>query len=568
MRIKLFRIPKIDPVLLRQFKDVALPFFRSEARKRARGMLAVLVFLLFLVAGVNVVMSYAARDVFTALEKRDVSKFWLSLWLYLLTFCFAIPIAVYYRYIEERLALLWRQWLTQYFLRKYFSKRSYYHLRMFSNIDNPDQRIAEDVRNFTATVLSLTLIVLNSTITLFAFIGVLYSISTALVAVLFAYAVGGTVLSILIGRRLVKLHFRQFKREASLRFGLIRARENAESIAFYRGEPREVVDLYRSLGAVVRNAGYIIGWNRNLAFFTTGYNYIALVVPTIIVAPLYFRREVELGVITQAGSAFAQVLAAVSLIIIQFERLSAFAAGIRRLGEFWDAVKGETSIDDEDAGQLTVEEQDRLALADVTVFTPKKERALIEHLNLTLKKGTGVLIMGESGSGKSSLLRTIAGLWTSGEGTIKRPNLKDMVFLPQRPYMIPGSLRAQLTYPRKEKVGVDRDLRAVLKTVNLDSLLKRVSNNLDKVYDWPNVLSLGEQQRLSFARLLILEPTIAFLDEATSALDEENEKILYELLRKSGTSFISIGHRSTLKNFHDKLLVLDNDAKWHVEDAR
>lgn len=524
-----------------------------------------LIALLFAVSGVNVLMSYATRDLMTALSKRQNDQFLISLYWYLGAISLAVPVAVFYRFTEERFALRWRQWLTQHLIRKYLSKRAYYKLRSDSSIDNPDQRIAEDVKNFTATSLSFLLITLNSIITLIAFISVLYSISHTLVAVLVLYAIAGTFLTMLVGQRLVKLHFRQYRREATLRYGLVRVRDNAESIAFYRGEPREVVDLYKRFLSAVRNMQLIIGWNRNLGFFTTGYHFISLILPTIIVARLYLRGEVELGVVTQAQEAFAQVLAAVSLIILQFERLSAFIAGVKRLGEFWDSIEASTPNEDEDAAQLEFEEANKLRLKNVSVFTPKRERELIHDLNFNLKPGEGLLIMGESGSGKSSLLRTVAGIWDSGDGTVYRPGLRELVFLPQRPYLIQGSLRSQLLYPKRESLAPESELRDVLKKVNLEGLLKRVSNNLDKELDWSNILSLGEQQRVSFARLLLIKPTMAFLDEATSALDQDNEALLYGKLRELDITFVSVGHRDSLRKYHDKILVIESEGSWKIE---
>lgn len=560
--------PKFSWDTLRQLKAITLPFFTSDHKKKARVLLITLLFLSFAVAGVQVVMSYVGRDFMTALTLKDQPTFMKNLWLYLGVFAFAVPLGVFYRYAEERLALLWRQWMSHQLLKRYFKNRAYYQLRSTVEVDNPDQRIAEDVKNFTTTTLSLMLIALNSVVTLVAFIGVLWSISMTLVGVLFGYAVIGTLVAYFIGRRLVGLYFHQYAKEADFRYSLVRVRDNAESIAFYRGEKREHRDLVHRFSRIYHNTLDIIGWNRNLAFFTTSYNYIALLVPTVVVAPLYLKGQAEFGVITQAGAAFAQVLAALSLIITQFERLSAFSAGVTRLGTLWNALSDEDPEElreEEDQGIEIMERGKRLGMTELDVRTPGDGRTLVAGLSLEVKSGTGLLLMGPSGSGKSSLLRTVAGLWSSGEGQITRPALNELMFLPQRPYMVPGNLREQICYPGLPEAVTDEQLTEVLASVNLSEIVDRVEGDFGKVVDWTNVLSLGEQQRLSFARLLLRKPSIAFLDEATSALDEPNEEQAYKLLRASKVTFVSVGHRSSLKQFHDVLLSLEKDGKWMLE---
>lgn len=551
--------------LVRALRKIATPLFtKSSERKRAWRFLICLIGLSLFLSGAQVLMSYANRDFMTALSKRESGAFYHSLLLYLGTILLATPIGVFYRYTEESFALMWREWMTNHLLKRYFFRRAYYYLRSDEALDNPDQRIAEDTKNFTATTLSLGLIVLNSGMTLVAFLGVLVSISWTLTEILLIYASVGTLLSILIGRRLVGIYFHQYQKEADLRYGLVRVRDNAESIAFFRGEPRERVDLIQRLGSLVQNTRDLVRWNRNLAFFTTGYNYLALIVPVVVVAPLYFDGKVEMGVISQATGAFAQVLAALSLIITQFERLSSYAAGVNRLSVLWDAIAADDP-NEEDDPEISVEEGSSLVLKELTVRPPHSDRELVQGLSVKLPRGKGLLVMGPSGSGKSSILRTIAGLWNSGQGSIERPQLKSMMFLPQKPYLIQDSLKANLIYPQRDADVSDEDMKSVLKRVNLESLTDRVDGDFTTKLDWSNILSLGEQQRISFARVLLAKPSLAFLDEASSALDEENERQLYELLRESECSFVSVGHRSTLKDYHDCLLVLSGEGGWKLE---
>lgn len=559
--------PSFNIDLLSALKKLVVAFFHSEERRKAWGLLSLLVILLLCVSAVNVILSYIGRDFMTFLTDKKSDEFYSLLPPYIAAFAFATAIAVFYRYTEERLALVWRNWMTLHLMKKYFFQRSYYKLRMNREIDNPDQRIAEDVKNFTATTLSFLLVVLNSTITVAAFIGVLASISNRLVYVLVAYAVVGTVGTVLVGKRLVRIYNKQYQREANFRYGLVRVRDNAESIAFYRGEARERLDLMRRFKGVFRNTLNLIGWNRNLGFFTTSYNYVAIIIPTVLVAPLYFKGTVPFGAVTQAGGAFLQVLAAMSVIITQFERLSAYAAAAHRLSTLWDTINARDLSEGEDDPEFEIEEGNQLKLDNLTILPPKSQRTLVKNFSLSLPKKSAVLIMGESGSGKSSVLRTIAGLWNSGSGTIQRPRLKEMMFLPQRPYMPIGSLRAQLLYPSREVGGQDEKLRKILKKVNLDSILARVEGDLSKQLDWSNVLSLGEQQRVSFARLLFQEPKLAFLDEATSALDEKNEELLYTLIRTLGVSIVSVGHRSTLIKFHDRVVTLQGDGNWNIVNS-
>ena len=545
-------------------KGLIVPFFKSEERRKAWTYLFLLLLLLCLVNGVNVVISYYGADFMTAVSDRNSDAFFAVLPRYVFAFVLATVLAVLYRYTEERFALEWRSWMTSHLLKKYFFSRAYYNLRMRSEIDNPDQRIAEDVHNFTATALSLFLIVLNSVITLIAFMGVLSSISRTLGIVVLIYAVVGTLGTVYVGRRLVRIHSRQYQREANFRYGLVRIRDNAESIAFFRGEARERLDLAQRFRALVRNTRYLISWNRNLGVFTTGYNFLSLLVPTIVVAPLYFQHQIEFGKVTQAGGAFAQVLAALSVIITQFERLSAFGAGVQRLEGLWQVLNARELRDADDDPEVTVEEGEKLVLKDLTVSPPRSNRVLVKDLSLVLKKGKALLIMGASGTGKSSILRTIAGLWNSGSGKIERPRLRQMVFLPQKPYMPIGSLRAQIMYPSRETNGHDEQLREILKKVNLETVLERVNGSLSAVLDWGNILSLGEQQRISFARMFYQNPDLAFLDEATSALDEENEEHLYKAARESSITLVSVGHRSTLQKYHDDKLVLNRDGRWEL----
>jgi len=549
--------------ILRRLGQLAKAFFIDGNRRDTRLFVGALLGLCVVVGVVQVLVSYAGRNFFTSFTERDVKGFYRNLALYIGTFALAVPVGVFNRYAAERLSLLWRVWMTHLLVKRFFFNRAYYRLRSSERVDNPDQRISEDVRSFTTGVLGYALTMIYSGVSFFSFLVVLFTISWKLPVALMIYTTVGTALSILIGKRLVGLNFQQYKKEADFRYALIRVRDNAESIAFFRGEKREHRDLVTRFSEVVKNTMSIIGWNLKLGLFTNSYNYIALIVPILVVGPLYMKGLIEFGVVTQAEGAFATVLAALSVIIAQFESLAAFAAGIKRLGDLWDELD-EYDIEDakaEEEAQIEVTENPSgLSINDLTVQTPGGRKTLTRGLNFTLPPGKSVLIMGESGSGKSSLLRTIAGLWQSGCGSIDRPNLNRLIFLPQRPYMVQGDLREQLMYPQNEEGADDELIKKALEKVNLTEILDRVDGDFGRKADWTNILSIGEQQRVSFARVFLRQPVMAFLDEATSALDEPNERLVYQNLRDLGISYVSIGHRSTLKEFHDFLIVLSKDT--------
>ena len=552
-----------------QLGRITKAFFTSERRMKARGLLAVLLGLSVASVAITLLSSYAARDVMTAIANKAVSSYWTAIGYYLGTLVINVFVDVYYRLAQQRLGLVWREWMSQHLIKRYFNNRAYYRLRGSENIDNPDQRISEDVRNFTLDSLTYVLLALDSVMTLVGFLGVLWSISFTLLSVAVVYSVVGTVICFVIGRRLVRLHYERYQKEADFRYGLVRVRDNAESIAFYRGEKREHLDLVRRLASVVMNMRSIIVWNRNLGFFRNGFSYAALLLPILLVAPLYMNGQLQFGVVTQSLDAFAKVLGAVSVVAMNFEGLSAYLAGVQRLGSLWDDLD-DFDIEEDRAVRENQQKLDencgRVNLDHFTVHTPDGSKTLVKDLTFELNPKQSLIIMGESGSGKSSVLRTIAGLWPGGPGSMERPALHHLMFLPQRPYMVPGSLRDQLHYPHPEAGASDGKIREVIAKVNLSEVLQRVDGDLDRVIDWTNILSLGEQQRVAFARLFLQQPKFAFLDEATSALDEDNQDMLYQLIQASGIGFISVGHRTTLMAYHDRVLILEVGAGWTLRD--
>ena len=558
---------RINLKLLQRAVDLARPYWVSEEKRKARQLLILLIVLLVADTEFNVLFNEQSGEFTSALAAQDGPRFWHSIRQFFILLTGAVPIYSFYYYVRDRSALNWRRWLTKHILDRYFARHAFYELLSRTEVDNPDQRISEDVAAFTQQSLGFLLLAVGAIFQLTAFSRVLWTISPWLVLFLILYATAGTMTGFgFFGEKMVTLYFNQRRREADFRFSLVRVRENAEAIALYHGERQEQAQVEGLFGQAFANFDRLIRLTLRLNFFQYSYSLITLALPSIIIAPRVLSGELEVGRIVQAAGAFAAILTALNLLVDSLESLSRFAAGVERLDTLSQALEQRQQHTHPPLPKIIMKEGRQLDIRDVTLQTPNYERTLVKALSLSVPPGRGLMIVGASGLGKSSLLRMIAGLWDSGAGTIERPAAGELLFLPQHAYMATGNLRRQLNYPNIERDLPEAEMRAVLDRVNLPGLVERCGG-FDVDFDFEKTLSTGERQRLAFARVLLKQPRYVLLDEATSALDRENESALYRTLAETDATLISVSHHPALVQYHSYVLRLLPEGDWSLHEA-
>ena len=561
----------------RTFWHLFRGYWNSEHKWRARGLLAFVIGLNFASVYLLVRINSWYNEFYNALQPYAQESFWPLVGEFTALAFLYIIIAVYAIYLRQMLQIRWRTWMTDRYLAGWMQHQVYYRLQVLgSDTDNPDQRISEDINQFVSLTLQLLLGFLKQLTTLGAFGVVLWNLSGAFTVPLgshefviygymfwfsLIYSILGTVGAHLVGRRLIGLNFDQQRYEADFRFNMMRVRENSESVAFYRGEDAENVGFKERFARVISNYWQLMRQTKLLNFYVNGYAQLAIIVPLVLAAPRYFGGEMALGGLMQTVSAFGRVQDALSYFVESYDTIAQLAAVIRRLSTFTEHMEQAQALEDGVVHEESTAGESALALAGLDVALPDG-RQLMQDCTVTLPAGSRVLVTGASGAGKSTLLRTLAGIWPYGSGQVTIGQGSRALFLPQRPYLPLGSLRRALAYPRTA-AGTDEELVTALRDVGLERLV----GDLDRIDDWSRILSLGEQQRLAFARVLLVKPQWVFLDEATSALDEPREQEMYELLKKRlpGLSIVSVGHRSTLFAQHEEELHLTGDGSWTLQ---
>ena len=552
------------------------PYWNSEEKKSARLYLAGIITLTIAAVYMTLLLNEWFNSFYSALQNYDSDAVYRGL-LRFTGLAFAhIAFAVYSYYLQQRLALRWRKWMTKNYLAKWTGQQMYYRLEMFSQgtADNPDQRISEDINLFTARTLSFMSGLLRSATTIVCFIFVLWNLSEILsfsaagqefhiygylVWTALAYSVLGTWITHKVGHRLVSLNYLQQKLEADFRFSMVRLRETAESVAFYNGAAKEEAFLSNRFMTLLRNTLFIIKKQKQLSWLTNSYAQIAIIFPFVVAVPRYLSQNISLGGLMQIANCFGKVQDAMSYFVDVYASLAEWQSCAERLLSFDKHIAAIEKETEEKSGSLVREETpDRLRLTDVTISVPamdenKRTREIISSAACTIRSGEHVILKGPSGSGKSTFLRTLAGFWPYVKGHISIPAPSEMMFIPQKPYIPMGTSAEAASYPLE--TADEEILSSLLVECGLSHLMEKP----DTEADWSHILSLGEQQKLAFVRVFLRKPKWVFLDEATSAMDEETEEKMYRLLTAlPGTTVISIGHRSTLDKWHDRVLRIEN----------
>jgi len=550
---------------LRHLRTTVRDFASCEHGGRAIARACLLLVLLLAINGLNVVNSYVGRDFMTAIEQRNGQEFVRRALLYAGVFVLLTLAAVLYRFTEERLGLMWREWLTYRLVDRYLGDDVYYRMNASGAVPNPDQRIGDDVRAFTTTTLSLALIFLNGLFTIGAFSGVLWTISRTLFLVAIGYAAVGSILVIGFGRSLVGLNSMQSDKEANFRAELVHVRENAEMVAMVRREPYFRARLRRDVGALADNLKRIITVNRNVGYFTVGYNYFIQLIPVLIVAPLFIRGTVEFGVISQSSMAFAYLLGAFSLVVNQFTELSSYATVLRRLHALVDATG--SAAEPAGAGITIVEDPSRFAFERLTLRSRSDDgEVFVRELSFEVPRRAHVLVRVPTHDVAAVLLRAVAGIWTNGAGRIIRPRLEDVLLLPERPYLPPGTLR-QLLGDGVAAVPED-DVQRVLRGLDAEHIVER-AGGLDVERDWDDLLSLDEQRLIGVARIVLAAPAFAMLADLNEALGAERAQRVLTMLAEGGVGCVELGARAVVRGTVDTTVEIAADGTWtRVDDSR